>query len=249
MIEDLPDDRRPLDPGDHLHRAAAARTQEGIDLVHLPDEAGPGAADLTGRPIVRAGDWVRRLGFREEPVPLAVAPHPIGVPAIEEHGLLVRIRDVGTHLGEEVPYVEPGTPIYVEDLEAWEKQAGIKVSSGDALFVRTGVWPYRKKFGPWVRGRAGKDAGLDPTVIPWLKKRDIAILGSDHPQGVNPTEVPNAVHDFSLVRLGVHLLDNCDLEALADAAAARKRWEFMLTVAPLPVRGSTGSPVNPIATF
>jgi hypothetical protein len=35
MIEDLPDDRRPLDHGDHLHRAAAARTQEGIDLVHL----------------------------------------------------------------------------------------------------------------------------------------------------------------------------------------------------------------------
>lgn len=148
-----------------------------------------------------------------------------------------------------VPYVEPGTPIYVEDLEAWEKQAGVKVSSGDALFVRTGVWLYRKKFGPWVRGRAGKDAGLDPTVIPWLKKRDIAILGSDHPQGVNPTEVPNAVHDFSLVSLGVHLLDNCDLEALADAAAARKRWEFMLTVAPLPVGGATGSPVNPIATF
>ena len=27
-----------------------------------------------------------------------------------------------------VPYLEPGTPIYVEDLEAWEKKAGVKVS-------------------------------------------------------------------------------------------------------------------------
>ena len=27
-----------------------------------------------------------------------------------------------------VPYLEPGTPIYAEDLEAWEKKAGIKVS-------------------------------------------------------------------------------------------------------------------------
>lgn len=150
-----------------------------------------------------------------------------------------------------VPYLEPGTPIYAEDIEAWEKKAGIKVASGDALFIRTGVWPYREKFGPWVRGRNGKDAGLDATVIPWLKRRDIAVLGSDHPQGVNPskTEMPNAVHDFSLVTLGVPLLDNCDLEALAEAAAARNRWEFMLTVAPLPVRGATGSPVNPIATF
>jgi hypothetical protein len=47
----------------------------------------------------------------------------------------------------------------------------------------------------------------------------------------------------------VHLLDNCDLEALGEAAAARKRWDFLLTLAPIPVVGGTGSPVNPIATF
>jgi hypothetical protein len=46
-----------------------------------------------------------------------------------------------------------------------------------------------------------------------------------------------------------HLFDNCDLEALADAAAARGRWDFLLTAAPLPIRGGTGSPANPIATF
>ena len=39
-----------------------------------------------------------------------------------------------------VEYLEPGTRIYPEDLEAWEKKAGIKVSAGDALFVRTGRW-------------------------------------------------------------------------------------------------------------
>src|SRR5213075_2872800 len=88
-----------------------------------------------------------------------------------------------------VPYLEPGTAIYVEDLEAWEKKAGIKVSAGDALFVRTGVWARRKAAGPWLRGRAegGKSAGLDPSVIPWLRQRDIAILGSDHPQYVSPS--------------------------------------------------------------
>src|SRR5947207_9618065 len=150
-----------------------------------------------------------------------------------------------------VPYLEPGTPIYVEDLEAWEKKAGIKVSAGDALFVRTGVWARRNAAGPWLRGRAegGKSAGLDPSVIPWLKQRDIAILGSDHPQYVAPSELRGAIHDFALLYLGVHLFDNCDLEALGDAAAARNRWDFLLTAAPLPIRGGTGSPANPIATF
>jgi kynurenine formamidase len=150
-----------------------------------------------------------------------------------------------------LPYLEPGTPIYVEDLEAWERRAGVKVSAGDALFVRTGVWARRQAVGPWLRGRAegAKSAGLDPSVIPWLKQRDIATLGSDHPQYVSPAELRGAVHDFSLVYLGVHLFDNCDLEALGDAAAARNRWEFLLTVAPLPIRGGTGSPANPIGTF
>ena len=149
------------------------------------------------------------------------------------------------------PYLEPGTPIYVEDLEAWEKKAGVKVGAGDALFVRTGVWARRKAMGPWLRGRAvgGRSAGLDPSVIPWLRQRDIAIMGSDHPQYVSPSNLPGAVHDFALLYLGVHLFDNCDLEALADAAAARKRWDFLLTAAPLAIPGGTGSPANPIATF
>jgi kynurenine formamidase len=150
-----------------------------------------------------------------------------------------------------VPYLEPGTPIYVEDLEAWEKKAGVKVGAGDALFVRTGVWARRKAVGPWLRGRAvgGRSAGLDPSVIPWLKQRDVAVMGSDHPQYVSPSNLPGSVHDFALLYLGVHLFDNCDLEALADAAAARKRWDFLLTAAPLAIPGGTGSPANPIATF
>ncbi len=49
--------------------------------------------------------------------------------------------------------------------------------------------------------------------------------------------------------LGVHLLDRSHLEALSAAAAARKRWELMLVISPLPIPKGTGSPVNPIAIF
>lgn len=58
-----------------------------------------------------------------------------------------------------------------------------------------------------------------------------------------------AVHDFVLAFLGVHVIDHCDLTALAEAAAARRRWTFQLVIAPLPIRAGTGSPINPIAVF
>ena len=150
-----------------------------------------------------------------------------------------------------LPYLEPGTPIYVEDLEAWEEQTGVRISSGDALFIRTGVWARREAEGPWLRGRAtgGRSAGLHPSVIPWLKERDVALLGSDHPTYVSPSNLPGAVHDFAILYLGIHMIDNCDLEALGAAAAERDRWEFLLIVAPLAIPGGTGSPSNPIAVF
>jgi hypothetical protein len=57
------------------------------------------------------------------------------------------------------------------------------------------------------------------------------------------------VHILMITALGINLLDNQDLEALASTAARLNRWEFMLTVAPVPVTGGTGFPVNAIATF
>src|SRR5262249_7523976 len=48
-----------------------------------------------------------------------------------------------------LPFLEPGTAIYTEDLEAWERRAGVKVTSGDAVLVRTGRWARRAAIGPW----------------------------------------------------------------------------------------------------
>ena len=149
-----------------------------------------------------------------------------------------------------VPYLEPGTRIYPEDLEAWEKKTGIKAMAGDALLLRWGRWTRRAKLGPWPINDGM--AGFDNSIIPWLKKRDIAILGwetpdyAPHPPGDLP---PSAVHNFALTILGIHLLDRADFDAVAEAAASRNRWEFMLTIAPLRIFRGTGSPVNPIAMF
>ena len=149
-----------------------------------------------------------------------------------------------------VPYLEPGTRIFPEDLEAWEKKIGIRVGAGDALLLRWGRWARRVQVGPWAIDEGS--AGFDNSIIPWLKRRDIALLGWETPGYVpQPAgDLPRiAVHDFALTILGIHLLDRADFEALSEAAASRNRWEFMLMVAPLPIPKGTGSPVNPIAMF
>src|ERR1700722_11329878 len=75
-----------------------------------------------------------------------------------------------------VDYLEPGTRIYPEDLDAWEKKARVKAGSGDVVFIRTGRWALRDAKGPWEASK--KSAGLDASCARWLKARDVAILGS-----------------------------------------------------------------------
>ena len=57
------------------------------------------------------------------------------------------------------------------------------------------------------------------------------------------------IHDVAIPYMGMPLLDNANLEALAATCEELGRWEFLLVVAPLIVRGGTGSPVNPLALF
>src|SRR5207244_2031035 len=48
-----------------------------------------------------------------------------------------------------VPYLDPQTAVTTDEILAWEKKAGIKISAGDAIVVRTGRWARRKALGPW----------------------------------------------------------------------------------------------------
>jgi kynurenine formamidase len=80
----------------------------------------------------------------------------------------------------------------------------------------------------------------------------VAVLGSDgaserYPSGMEGSQSP--IHFLVIYGLGMPILDNLDLEELSAYAAKTGRYEFMFTAAPLRVKGGTGSPLNPIATF
>jgi kynurenine formamidase len=160
-------------------------------------------------------------------------------------GVLIDIPEV-----RGVPYLEPSTAIYPEDLNAWEKATGVRVLPGDAVFIRTGRWARRAEKGPW--NASEHSAGIYTTCAKWLKDKGVALLGSDGSHDVLPSGVDGVdwpVHQILLVAVGMPLFDNCDLEGLSKAAAARKRWTFLFTASPLAVSGGTGSPLNPTATF
>jgi kynurenine formamidase len=167
-----------------------------------------------------------------------------------KQGILTRgvLMDMAALKG--VPYLDGNVALYPADLDAWEKRAGIKVGPGDAVFINTGRWARRAAKGAWDAEKG--TAGLHASCAKWLKDRDVALLGSDAASDVLPSGIAGVTHPVHLLMLnamGVHIFDNCDLGPLAAAAAQRKRWTFLLTAAPLPITGGTGSPLNPLATF
>jgi kynurenine formamidase len=148
------------------------------------------------------------------------------------------------------PWLEPGEALHPEDLERAEQAAGLRVGPGDLLLVRTGRWARRARHGPW--NPREQLAGLHASCLAWLHERDVAALGSDGVSDVVPSGVEGAplpIHSVAIVAMGLHLLDNLDLESLSAACEAEGRSEFLLTLAPLVILGGTASPLNPIAVF
>ena len=95
-------------------------------------------------------------------------------------------------------------------------------------------------------------AGYHASIAPWLKERGVSFIGSDVAQDVVPSLVEGIglpIHTLAITALGIDILDNQDLEAAGDLAAKLNRWEFMVTIAPVPVTGGTGFPVNALAIF
>jgi len=149
-----------------------------------------------------------------------------------------------------VSWLDPSDYVMPADLEAAEQLQDVQVEEGDILLVRTGNYRMRLETGP-VSGSEPATA-CQVACAPWFKERGVAMLGTDTSNDVRPSQyasVGSPLHTMCLVTLGLWLIDNTNLEQLAEACRQRGRYQFMLTVAPLRLRNVTGSPVNPIALF
>jgi kynurenine formamidase len=156
------------------------------------------------------------------------------------------LLDVPRALGAR--FCDPARLVTVAELERAERSLGLEVGRGDLVMIRLGRDVRRAEFADQVV------PGLDPRVTAWLHERQAAVLGGDGvhdpiPPGVVHRDWAMPIHMIALAAMGLHLLDNLDLETLVGVCQALDRWSFQLVLAPLRVEGGTGSPLNPIAVF
>ena len=147
-------------------------------------------------------------------------------------------------VGSQEGFLPPSTPIDAAGLERAYDRAGVTPEPGDAVLCYTGWWE-----------RAGGTAeyhdnepGLSDEGAAWLAEQDPAMVGADN----YAIEVQPALYGATFpvhLRLlwghGVPLLENLQLRELALTGIST----FLFTVAPLPLQGSTASPVAPLAVL
>jgi kynurenine formamidase len=149
-----------------------------------------------------------------------------------------------------VDWLERGEGVMPEDILAAEERCGFKVEEGDILLIRTGQLRRRGVEGP-AAASAGSTA-CQAACLPLFHERGIAVMGSDTGNDVRPSQysqVTQPIHQVGITAMGLWILDNANLEDVAEACHERARWEFMVAIGPLRLHNTTGSPVNPIAVF
>lgn len=142
------------------------------------------------------------------------------------------------------PRLPPGFVISPEDLQACLTAAKLEIRPGDVVLIHTGhgqLWMKdNKTYGDG-------EPGIGMAAAKWLSDRKVGVIGADTwAIEVVPAEDKNRpfpVHQWNLVRHGIYNLENLNLTELA----AAKLYEFAFIFAPVPMKGATGSPGNPIA--
>jgi kynurenine formamidase len=169
------------------------------------------------------------------------------------HGIVGRgvLLDIPRLRG--VRWLEPGEAVGQEELEAAEKAEGVRVGPGDVLVFRTGQHARRLAWGPWDNGYDGEGrAGLHVDTIPWLHERQVAVFFPDGDGETVPATVKGVsypIHALQIASMGMICADSLNLEDCAAVCEEEKRWEFMVTAAPLRLPRATGSLFNPTAIF
>jgi kynurenine formamidase len=142
-----------------------------------------------------------------------------------------------------------GQVVTLDDVRNALQSAGVTPRAGDALYF---------SFGRVTSARADSPLGAEPTsglsieCAEWLADIGPSVVITDEGLDSAPSEVEGLAipwHLLLLTVLGIPLVDRAMLAPLAAECRRSQRWEFLSIIAPLPIPGASGSPVNPLGVF
>ena len=140
--------------------------------------------------------------------------------------------------------------IKAEDLEKTAKHQRVTLKKGDTVFIRTGWGPYFKSNPDLYKGN--DSPGPSVGGAKFLIDHGARVVGDDtltfemRPPFINfgtPNVQVFPVHMQLIADSGIYIIENLNLEELADA----KAYEFVVVVPPLKVLGGTGSALRAFA--
>jgi len=171
---------------------------------------------------------------------------------------IVRVKDklVGRAVLVDLPRVmgvdalEPGCAIHPEDLDAAIAAQDVEMRPGDFLLVRTGQMGRCLRAGAWGDYAGGDAPGFALDTAPWFKKVEVAAIATDTwGAEVRPNEITHIYqpwHQLVIPNLGLTVGEIFNLELLAEACAADRRYTSFICAPALPIEGGVGSPCNPL---
>jgi kynurenine formamidase len=216
--------------------------EQGPDWVAVNDRLEldvHGATAMTHLDTTEHFSWAARPGGPRTPAGELVDLASTGLVG---RGILIDVPGV---LGVETA----GQVITLADVRETLERTGVHPRRGDTVYF---------SFGRTERARS--DVPLGSTATPglsidcaeWLADISPAAVVTDHGLDSIPGEVDGQFvpwHLIVLTVLRVPLIDSAMLVALSAACAELRRWEFLSVLAPLPIPGASGSPLNPLALF
>lgn len=159
-------------------------------------------------------------------------------PPILQRGVLF---DVAAFKGVEM--LDPGYAITAQDLEKTAKAQKVELRKGDVALIRTGwakLWENPALYMGGGKGFPGPDIG----GAQWLVRNGVTLTGADScTYECNPGDGGGEVHGFLLAEQGVQIIENMNLEALAE----ERVYSFLFFASPLKIVGATASPIRPVA--
>ena len=152
-------------------------------------------------------------------------------------------------------------PITMDDYRAALAAQGIEdATRGDVVLFRTGWnhWWKDNHLGTKSAEQLAADSaafnsgapGISAEVCDYLAARKVALVGADSwavevVDRAKPAEAYRYCHMNLIVRHGIYLFENLDLDGLS----ADRAYEFLFSWAPIKLVGATGAPGNPIAAY